>query len=133
MFLDLYSLHSGSFPNNEFKRVLGSFTASSQLKVPTCILCSLQTMHRCLLCRFALINGWAPTEYVTSDCGMKRLSVRGCLVITRPPKGEEKWPAYNSSFNGGNLILFLPGCCPTFAPGEDPAGGKAKVLWFAQP
>lgn len=38
MFLDLYSLHSGSFPNNEFKRVLGTFTASSQLNVPTCIL-----------------------------------------------------------------------------------------------
>lgn len=38
MFLDLYSLHSGSFPNNEFNRVLGSFTASSQLNVPTCTL-----------------------------------------------------------------------------------------------
>lgn len=38
IFLGTYSLHSGSFPNNELKRVLGSFTASSQLHFPILIL-----------------------------------------------------------------------------------------------
>lgn len=38
VFLGLYSLHSGSYPNKELKRVLGSFTAISQLNFPTPIL-----------------------------------------------------------------------------------------------
>lgn len=119
IFLDLYSLHSRSFPNNEFRRVLGRFTASSQLNVPAWILCSPQTAHSCLLCKCALINnGWVPTEYVAPDCRMKQLSVRGRLFITRPPKGEEKWQVCNSSFSAGNWTLFLLGGCPAFAGGR---------------
>lgn len=98
IFLDLYSLHSGFFPNNEFKSILGSFTASSQLNVPTWIQCSLQTTHSCLLCRCALIKGQAPTEHMAQDCGMKRLSVRECLVFTQPPKEKKKWQVYNSNW-----------------------------------
>lgn len=128
-FPDLYSLHSRSFPNNEFRRVLGRFTASSQLNVPAWILCSPQTAHSCLLCKCALINnGWVPTEYVAPDCRMKQLSVRGRLFITRPPKGEEKWQVCNSSFSAGNWTLFLLGGCPALAPWEDLTGQRAKVL-----
>lgn len=120
-----------SFPNNEFRK----FLADSQQAPNWMFLLGFSVHHRHFTqlpsVQMCLINnGWVPTEYVAPDCRMKQLSVRA-LEVVRPPKGEEKWQVYNSSFSRGNWTLFLLGGCPTLAPWEDLTGLKSQGSMFA--
>lgn len=85
IFLGIYSLHSGFFPNNELKRVLGSFTAISQLNFPTRSLYLAQTMHSC--------DKWLGPHGM---CGPRlwdeTIVSEGVLGLYMAPKRREKMP-----------------------------------------
>lgn len=121
IFLGIYSLHSGSFPNNELKQVLGSFTASSQLKFPTWIFYS------------ATDNAQLPSVQIHPDkwLGPHRTCGPGLwyeIVVSvgeldpyMAPQRRGTWQMYNSTLQWGELTLSPPGCYPTWAPRESPA------------